>query len=132
MDEILSDNKGVKTYSNDIFVLIKDSFKNHIYQVIINSGKMRTTGLKLNALKFSLGLKGILYLGYVITREGIKLYPKKVQGIMYIGRPSTTTEARELIGMVHYFKYIWPRRSHSVALLTEAASNNKGRKTLWK
>ena len=48
-------------------------------------GKLRAEGLKANAPKFSFRLKDIPYLGYVITREGIKPDPKKVQGIMDIG-----------------------------------------------
>ena len=66
-------------------------------------GRLRAEVLKCNAPKCSLGLKKIPYVGCVITREGIKPYPKKVQGIMDIGRPATTTEAQALIGMVHYY-----------------------------
>ena len=50
---------------------------------------------------------------------------------MDIGRPATTTEAQALIGMVHYYIDMWPRRSHVLAPLTEAASGPKGIKILW-
>ena len=50
---------------------------------------------------------------------------------MDIGRPDTTTEAQELIGMVQYYRDMWPRRSRILAPLTEAASGPKGRKILW-
>ena len=40
------------------------------------------------------GLKVIIYLGYAITRESIEPDPKKVQRIMGIAQPTTTTEAR--------------------------------------
>ena len=53
--------------------------------------------------KCSFGLKDIPYLGYVITREGIKYDMKKVQGIMDIGRPTTMTEERTFTGMVNYY-----------------------------
>ena len=56
-------------------------------------GKLRAEGLKANAPKFSFRLKDIPYLGYVITWDVIKPDPKKVQGIMDLGRPTTTTEA---------------------------------------
>ena len=52
--------------------------------MIIISGRLRAAGLKVNVPKFSFGLKKIPYLGYIITREGIKPDPKKVQGIMYL------------------------------------------------
>ena len=53
--------------------------------------RLRDAGLKVNAPKCSFGLKEITYLGYVIIREGIKTETKKVQGIMDLRRPSTTT-----------------------------------------
>ena len=49
---------------------------------------------------------------------------------MDIGRPPTTTEARALIGMVQYYRYMWPRRSPVLAPLTEESSDPKGRKLL--
>ena len=55
----------------------------------------------------------------------------KLKGIMDLGRPATTTEAQALIGMVHYYKDMWPRRSHTLAPLIEAARGPKGRKILW-
>ena len=90
-----------------------------------------TGGLKVNAPKCSFGLKDIPYLGYVMTSEGIKPYPEKVQGILDIGRPYTTTEVQALIGMFHYYRDMWPRRSHALSPPTEAASGPKRRKILW-
>ena len=84
-------------YIIDILFLGEDRFENHKEQPRIISGRLRAAGLKVNAHKCSFGLKEIPYLGYVITREGIKPEPKKVQGIMFLGRPSTTTKARALI-----------------------------------
>ena len=89
-------------------------------------GRLCAAGLKVNALKCSFGLKEIPYLIYVITREVIKPDPKKVQGTMDIGRPTTTTETRALTGMVQYYRDIWLRRSHVVAPLTEAYIVPKG------
>ena len=104
VDKLLGDIKGIKTYIDDILVLGNDSFKNHMEQLIIIFRILRAAVLKVNAPKCSFGLKDIPCLGYVITREGIKPDPKKVQGIMDLGRPSTTTEARALIGMVQYYR----------------------------
>ena len=47
---------------------------------------------------------------------------------MDLGKPTTTTEARALSGMVNFYRYMWPRRSHIVAPLIEVASNPKVRK----
>ena len=91
-------------------------------------GILRATKLKANSHKYSFWLKNIPYLAYDITRGVIKPESKKVQGIMDTRRPSITTEARALIGMVQYYRYIWYRQSHVLPPLTEAASGPKGRK----
>ena len=49
---------------------------------------------------------------------------------MDLGRPTKTTEARALIGMVQYCRDMWPRRSHVLSPPTEAASGPKYRKIL--
>ena len=85
LDKLISDIKGVTTHIGDIIFLSKDSFENHIDQLIIIFVRLRSAGLKVNAHKCSFGLKEIPYLCYVITREGIKTDPRKVKGIMYLG-----------------------------------------------
>ena len=127
VDKILGDIEGVKTYIDDILVLGKDSFEKHIEQLIIIFGRMRAAGLNFNAPTCSFELKKIPYLGYAITREVIKPDPKKVQEIMDLGRPSTTTKARALIGMIQYYMDMCPRRSHVLVPLIEADSVPKCR-----
>jgi hypothetical protein len=50
----------------------------------------------------------IEYLGYIITMEGIKSNPKKVQAILDIQRPPTNTKVRHFVGMVQYYHNLWP------------------------
>ena len=90
VDRLLGGIKGVKTYIDPILVLSKDCFRKHIEQPIMMFGRLRAAGLKVNAPKCSFWLNDIPYLGCVITREGIKPEPKKVQCIMDIWRPATT------------------------------------------
>ena len=100
----------------------------HIEQTRIIFGRLRAASLKFNAPKCSFWLKEIPYLGYLIPREGIKLDPKKLQWIMDLGRPTTTTEAQALIGMVQYYRHMWLRQSHVLDTMTEASRGPKGRK----
>ena len=50
---------------------------------------------------------------------------------MYIRIPTTTTESQALIVMVHYYRYMCPRRYHILDPLTEASSGPKSIKILW-
>ena len=124
--KLISDIKGIKTYIGDVLVLIKEIFYNHMDQVKVVFSRLCAAGLKFNAPKCSFWLKGIPYLGYVITRDGIKHYPNKLQGIVDLGRPTTITEALELVGMIQYYRDVCIRRSHILSSLTEASIGPKG------
>ena len=92
---------------------------------------MCAAGLNINTLKCILGLKDIPYLGYLITRKGVKPGPNKLQGVIDLGQPTTMTEAKALIVMVQYYRDMWPRRSHVLAPLKEAARGPKSGKILF-
>ena len=83
---------------------------------------MRAVGLKHSDTKWSFGLKENSNLCYIITQKKIKPDLNKVQGIMDLRRPNTTTESRELIGMFNYYRDICPRQSHILDPLAEADS----------
>ena len=128
VDKLLCDIKGVKTYIHDRLVLRKEIFYNHKEQLKIIFVRLRAARLKVNGPNYSFGLKEITYLCYIITREVIKADPKKLQWIIDLGRPTTTTDARAVIGMVKYYRDMWTRLSHILDTLTEAAISPKYRK----
>ena len=92
VDKLITDIESVKMRIDDILFLSKDFFTKHIKQLRIIFVIVRATALKFNAPKCSFGLKEITCLGYVITRDGIKPDPKKVQRMMDIHPPTTTKE----------------------------------------
>ena len=67
VDDLLGNIKGIKTYIDDILVLSKDIFSNHIEQLRIIFGIFFAEGLKGNAPKCSFWSNYIPYLSYVIT-----------------------------------------------------------------
>src|SRR5687768_15324590 len=64
------------------------------------------------------------YLGYWITRNGIKPTSKKVEAILKLTPPTKKKELRRFIGMINYYRDIWPQRSHILAPLTDLTSEN--------
>jgi len=131
INELLGDLEGVKTYLDDVLAITKGTFEEHVQQLRVILDRMQKAGLKVNASKCSFGMKEIPYLGYIISREGIMPDPKKIQGIMDLERPTTTTEIRRLVGMVQYYRDLYQGRSHVLAPLAEAASGPKGKKIPW-
>ena len=90
--KLLGDIERVKAYIENIIVLDKGKFADHVGQLRFYFSRIRKSGLKIRSKKCIFILKEIPYLGYVITREGVKHNHKKIQGIVYLQRPKTTTK----------------------------------------
>ncbi len=60
----------------------------------------------------------IEYLGYVLTRDGIKPQSNKVQAILAIKLTTGMKQLRHFLGMVQYYRDLWARRSNMLAPLT--------------
>ncbi len=59
-------------------------------------------GLKVNAAKLTLCALEIKYLGYILTKDGIKPQSNKVQAILTIKLPTGVKQLRHFLGTVQY------------------------------
>ena len=64
------------------------------------------------------------YLGYQISRKGIQPISKKVDAILAIASPRTRKQLRGFIGMVNFYRDMWPKRSELLAPLSSMTSDN--------
>ena len=76
-------------------------------------------GLKVNAAKSLFCAHEIEYLGYILTREGIKPQSKKVQVILVLNPPNNVKELRHFLGMVPYYREMCARHGEMPAPLTD-------------
>ena len=81
--------------------------------------RLHDAGLKVNAAKSSFCAHEIEYLGYILTREGIKPQSKKVQAILALNLPNNFKELRHFLGMVPYYWDMWARHGEMLAPLTD-------------
>ncbi len=81
--------------------------------------RLRDARLKVNVAKSSFCAHEIEYLGYKLTREGIKPQPKKVQAILMLNLPNKVKELRHFLGMVKYYWDMWAIRSEMLAPFTD-------------
>ncbi len=61
----------------------------------------------------------INYLGYILTREGIKHQPKNVQVILAINLPNNVKELGHFLRMVQYYRDMWANHSEMPTPLTD-------------
>ena len=110
--ELLGDIQGTKAYIDDILAINKGTFSEHLEQLEEIFRRCQKANLQLNADKCNFGINEINYLGYIVTPERVKPDPKKIKAIQAMERPTTVTEVRRFIGMIQYYRDLWPKRSH--------------------
>ncbi len=104
--------ESVRAFVDDLLVVTHGNFQDHIDQLDLVMTKLEEAGLKCKIDKCFFAQPEMEYLGYIITTEGVKPNPKKVQAILDMQRPINKTDVRHFIGMVQYCRNLWPRRSH--------------------
>jgi hypothetical protein len=99
--------------------ITKGSLDDHLSKLREVLIRLRRAGLKVNAPKCSFCAIETEYLGYVLTRDGIKPQPKKVQAILALTPPQNVKQLRRFLGMVQYYRDLWARRSEMLSPLTD-------------
>jgi hypothetical protein len=80
--------------------------------------RLHNAGLKVNTEKSTFCALEIEYLGYILTRDGIKPQSNKVQAILMIQLLTNVKQLRHFLGMVQYNHDLWVRRRKMLAPLT--------------
>ena len=122
MSNLFSDLKFVREYIDDLLITSNGSLEDHLDKVGQVLQRPKKAGLKVNANKSKFCRTEVEYLGYLVTREGIKPQAKKVQAIHNMSTPRTRKELRSFLGLVNYYRDMALRRSHILAPLTKLTS----------
>ena len=118
MSELMVALEFVRTYLDDLLCITKASLDDHLDHLRLVLTRLREAGLKINAPKSKFCAEETEYLGYILTRTGIKPQPKKVQAILAITPPKQVKDLRSFLGMVQYYQDLWTRCSEMLAPLT--------------
>jgi hypothetical protein len=124
MYEIFSNLEYVRVYIDDLLVTSCSTFEEHLQKLELVFSRLSEAGLKINANKSHFAVSEIEYLGYWITRNGIQPVHKKVEAIQRIAPPTTKKQVRSFIGLINYYRDMWPRRSEILAPLTRLTSKD--------
>jgi hypothetical protein len=93
----------VRTYLDDLLIITKGSLEDHLEKLSMVLTRLQDAGLKINADKSNFCTLETEYLGYILTRDGIKPQPNKVQGMFALALPRNIRELLcRFLGMVQY------------------------------
>ncbi len=87
MSELMELLEYVREYLDDLLCISKLSLEDHLEKLEEVLRQLCNAGLKVNAEKSTFCALEIEYLGYVLTRDGIRPQSNKVQAILAIKRP---------------------------------------------
>ncbi len=119
MSELMAALEFVRTYLDDLLCITRASLEDHLEKLRLVLTRLQDAGLKINADKSKFCAHETEYLGYVLTRDGIKPQINKVQAILALKPPTNVKELRRFLGMVQYYRDLWARRSEMLAPLTD-------------
>ena len=91
--------------------------------------RLREIGLKLAVHKCRYKLPEVRYIGHILSSEGIKPDPEKVQAIVKMPTPENTGDILRFMGMVKYLAKFVPNLSEKAAPLNELL--RKDREWQW-
>ena len=109
MEETFNNLEGLGVIVDDIIVSGKDD--EHDRNLLCVLERARKEGVKFNPEKCIFDAHSIPYFGHVITAEGIKPDPRKVQAIKEMLCPTSKEELMTFLGMVNFLSRYIPNLS---------------------
>lgn len=121
MDEVLGYGElepSVFVYLDDI-VVVSSTFEAHLQSLTEVARRLRLANLSINLDKSKFCLRELPYLGYIISSDGLRPNPDRVEAIINYERPASLRALRRFLGMSNYYRRFIPRFSEISVPLTD-------------
>ena len=92
IDQAIENLPGVKTVADDIIIFgegksVEEATADHDHKMVRLLERCQKKGIKLNKEKFKLKLTEVPYIGHLLTKNGLKPDPSKVEAILKMNKP---------------------------------------------
>lgn len=112
------------TYYSETFELHLE----HLDKILV--ALCQDSGLSLSLSKCKFGYTEVKLLGYIVSQQGLKMDPSKIQRILDWPAPNNVTEINRFIGVIQFYRrFIMPKLSDHLVSLNEL--KKKGVKFQW-
>ena len=110
--------KTLLIYLDDLIIVCKSMEENltHLDEVLL---RLEQAGLKLKPSKCQILQTEVVFLGHVVSQEGVRPNPKLVESVKDWKAPECRREVQQFLGLVNYYRRFIPEFSEVAAPLTE-------------
>ena len=90
-------------YLDDIIIYSK-TWKGHLNYLRLVFEALRGAGLMVKVKKCEFAKKEFKFLGHIISREGIRTDPEKIEKMVNIGPPKNLKKLRSRLGLFSFYR----------------------------
>ena len=118
LDQAIEGLNGVRTVADDLLIIgngesMADAGKDHDIKLEALLRRCWEIRIKLNEAKISLKKTSMPYIGHLLTADGVKADPSKVEAIANLAKPTDIPSVRRILGMTNYLAKFLPKLSDS-------------------
>ena len=126
IDTVLHGLDFVCAYIDDLLIA-SSSLEDHYKHLETVFHRLDEHGVVINPSKCQFGQTEVKFLGHLITSQGIRPLPSKVEAISNFPIPTSKRQLKRFLGMVHFLPPLHPRLRHCRLPLASISSgvNNK-------
>ncbi|XP_048577062.1 uncharacterized protein K02A2.6-like [Nematostella vectensis] len=124
LEQALEGLEGVKPIFDDILILGKgdskeEAIRDHDAKLRSLLERCRQKSIKLNKEKLKLRCAEVKFIGHVVSADGLKPDPDKLQGIEEMPTPTNKQDIKRLLVMANYLQKFAPNLSEAAAPMRE-------------
>jgi hypothetical protein len=125
VQHVLSDllDTCVVAYLDDLLVH-SPSREQHLIDLRNVMDRLQKADLRLKRKKCFFGVDEVEYLGFVVSKQGVSMDPKKVAAMLSWPRPKNVTDVRSFLGLVGYYRKFLKGFADTTAPLVELTKKN--------
>lgn len=111
-------------YLDDV-VIASPSEAEHMKHLTTVFQRFRENNLTINVSKSEFGLTELKFLGHIITKNGIRPLPERVEALLKVPRPKVVKELKKFLAMLNFYRRFLPQAIVVQQVLFNMIGGNK-------
>ncbi|XP_046975644.1 uncharacterized protein K02A2.6-like [Vanessa cardui] len=110
IEGVLSGIEGVLCLLDDILITGRDKAE-HLERLHVVLSRLQNAGLTLQKEKCTFFQDEVTYLGFIISKDGLKKAPEKIKAMIEAPVPTNVNQLQSFLGLINYYRNFVPNIS---------------------